>query len=259
MTQQSSPDRANAFSICQPVRPVTLVTAGPVSEDLSRQCQALGLRFTAAPDGAAGGTEILTGPASTEAVRHGLALPYHGFIELGPEGLLGVGLRCFETARAGGLALSLTTGSAYTLSTLELVSAAVRATMAIPSDEMADLIDICLGEALSNAVMHGNLEVPAHLRIDAKGFQMFRQVMHERLQDPVLACRRIEISMVPRGDDHLVLTVSDQGRGFDLAAQLNHPVDSAAKSGRGLGLISRICASLFAEDGGRTLVMTFAR
>ncbi|WP_172822746.1 ATP-binding protein [Paramagnetospirillum marisnigri] len=205
------------------------------------------------------GDLLLMGNADEANVRAGLASPYGGFIELGVEGLLGVGLRCFETARAGGLALSLKTSSVYALSTLELVSQAIRTNPLLAAGEAADFVDICLGEAISNAVMHGNLDVPAHLRINSKGFQLFRQVMQERLADPVLACRRIEINVVPRGNGYISVLVSDQGRGFDLAEQLSRTVDCDAKRGRGLGLINRICSSLLTEDGGRTLVMTFAK
>ncbi len=246
------------FSVCRPLPPLTILADGSPSDDLTEQCEALGLRL-AGQIGDTSSGYILTGAADEDAVRRGLAYPYGGFVELGMEGLLGVGLRCFETVRAGGISLSLTTRSVYALGTLELVSEAIRKTMALAPGEAAELIDICLGEAISNAVMHGNLEVPPYLRINAEGFHVFRQVMQERLADPVLSNRRIEINVMPRGDGFLTVMVSDHGQGFTLAEQLTHHVDSEAKSGRGLGLINRICASLLTEDGGRTLVMTFSR
>ena len=83
--------------------------------------------------------------------------------------------------------------------------------------------------------------------------------MRERLADPALAGRRIEVNVTDFGPDHLAIAVSDQGRGFDLDACLARGINTDAKSGRGLGLIRKACASVLAEDGGSTLVMTFAR
>ena len=240
--------------------PLTLVVEGAVSEDLAAQCVAMGLRIAGQASRAPGAAAaLLSGVAEEAAVRRGLAAPFQGFRELGEEGVLGVGFRCLETARAGGLALSLLTRQAYGLNTLDLVSEAIRRNLGVPPSEAADLIDICIGEALGNAVIHGNLGIPSHLRTTAEGFEEFRAELRERLADPILACRRVEICVQPRGKDHLSVSVSDQGCGFDLAGQLARGVQSTAKCGRGLGLIRKLCASVLGEDGGRTLVMTFAR
>ncbi len=241
---------------------VTMVVEGSVSSDMAEQCAALGLRVATAPDDRAeegSGTCLLVGEAAADAVRRGLTPPFSGFIGLGDEGLLGVGFRCFETVRAGGFSLSLLTRQTYELNTLDLLSEAIRRNMGLSDGKAADLIDICLGEAIGNAVIHGNLGIPAHLRTTSKGFERFRHVLRERLADPVLSHRRVEISVISRGPDFLTVAVSDQGHGFDLAGQLNRSVQSDAKSGRGLGLIRKICASVLGEDDGRTMVMTFAR
>ncbi|MDO8606837.1 MAG: ATP-binding protein [Phaeospirillum sp.] len=246
----------------QPMATVTmLVGDGVISEDLAGQCAALGLRVALLPDGRCDGADgcILAGASSAGLVRRGMTPPFSGFVELGDEGVLGVGLRCFETVRAGGLCLSLLTGQAYALNTMELLSEGIRHSMNLPAGKVADQIDICMGEAIGNAVIHGNLGIPNHLRATSKGFEHFRHVLHERLADPVLSRRRVEVNVMARGADFLTITVSDQGHGFDLAGKLSRDVQSDAKSGRGLGLIRKICASVLGEDEGRTLVMTFAR
>jgi hypothetical protein len=90
-------------------------------------------------------------------------------------------------------------------------------------------IVLAVREALTNAVIHGNRERP---------------------EVAVLLRWRLEAG--PRG---LVVSVSDQGPGFDLAAQVP-PVDPLAEHGRGLALI-RFHARTVRMDGG-TLTMTFA-
>ena len=240
-------------------RPCLMVDAPP-SEDLAAQCRALGIDLCdggdhLAPPPAA----ILSGVGTTESVRTGLAAPYCGFMELGAEGVLGIGLRCFETVRGGGMTLSLQTATVYRLETLELVAQAIRANFGGISQDTADLMEISLAEALSNAVIHGNLSIPNHLRTTTEGFVQFQKLMHARMADPALASRRIEINVQARGSDFVCVAVSDQGGGFDLNEKLAHTAKATAKNGRGLSLIRKATHSLHVEDGGRTLVMTFCR
>jgi anti-sigma regulatory factor (Ser/Thr protein kinase) len=238
-------------------RPCLLV-APPISEDLAAQCQALGIllhedaRRAEVPP-----ASILGGTATTDDVRAGLAAPYRGFVELGAEGALGIGLRCFETVRGGGMTLSLQTATAYRLETLELMAAALRANFPDISPDTADLMEISLAEALSNAVIHGNLGIPNHLRTTAQGFLEFQRIMQQRMADPALAGRRIEINVQARRSDSICVAVTDQGGGFNLSEKLALTAHATAKNGRGLSLIRKATHSLHGEDGGRTLAMTF--
>ncbi|EME70242.1 hypothetical protein H261_09292 [Paramagnetospirillum caucaseum] len=240
-------------------RPCLVVEAAP-SEDLAAQCRALGIDLRQGDmDGEAPSAPVLGGAGTTETVRAGLGSPYCGFVELGAEGVVGIGLRCFETVRGGGMTLSLQTTTAYRLETLELVAQAIRANFTGISQDTADLMEISLAEALSNAVIHGNLGIPSHLRTTTEGFIQFQKLMHARMADPTLAGRRVEINVQARGPDFIGIAVSDQGNGFDLSAKLAHTAKATAKNGRGLCLIRKATHSLHGEDGGRTLVMTFAR
>ena len=237
-----------------------LVIDTPPSDDLAAQCQAIGIelldgKLCPEPPPAS----ILAGTGTTETVRTGLGSPYCGFLELGAEGVMGIGLRCFETARGGGMTLSLQTATVYRLETLELVAQAIRTRLGEIPQSSADLIEISLAEALSNAVIHGNLGIPNHLRTTTEGFVQFQKIMHARMNDPALASRRIEINVQARGTEFICVAVSDQGNGFDLNEKLHHTAKATAKNGRGLSLIRKATHSLHGEDGGRTLVMTFSR
>lgn len=240
---------------------VRLVETTNRTWDFERQCAALGLipHSAATPDeaGADRPTLILAGPATIEMIRRSLRPPYSGFLETGTDGLAGTGRRCIETVRAGGLALSLTAATACALPLVELVAVAIRRWLALANGESAELMEICLAEAVSNAVIHGNLEIPNHLRATPQGFDTFRQVMRERLDDPAMASRRIEIHALRVTPGSFTLAVSDQGPGFDLAARIKKEARIDARSGRGLGLIRRACTRIESEDRGRTLVMTF--
>jgi two-component sensor histidine kinase len=201
---------------------------------------------------------LLAGPAGIEALRHGLAPPLAGFLDTGGGGLDGVGPRCPATVAAGGLVLSLTTAAVCALPVVELMTGAIRHRFGLPPGDLIERIEICLAEALGNAVIHGNLAIPGHLRTSPCGFARFRQMMAERLRDPMLADRRVEIHALRAATNSFTLLVSDQGSGFDLGGQAGRAVPIDARCGRGLDLIRRGCTGLAGEDGGRTLRMEFA-
>ncbi len=237
-----------------------LVSEIPYPKDLAAQCAALGIDIRGPGSlPSAPAVPVLMGEGNTDSVSQGLALPYSGFLELGADGIQGISLRCFETVRAGGLTLSLQTSTIYRLEALELMAQAIRGRFGFLSPDTIDLVEISLAEALSNAVIHGNLGIPSHLRTTAQGFAQFQRLMHERLNDPCRGSRRVEINVAARGQDSLCVAVSDQGHGFDLCEKLTHSAHATAKNGRGLCLIRKAAHSLDGEDGGRTLVMTFTR
>ncbi|WP_040566003.1 ATP-binding protein [Magnetospirillum molischianum] len=242
---------------------VRLIGSPDETWNFDQQCATLGLsphRAASADESEPDETPLLqAGPATIETISHSLSLPFSGFLETCPNGLAGITQRCIKTARAGGLVLSLTSATACTLPVVELISIAIRRRLALPDGEVAELMEICLGEAVSNAVIHGNLEIPNHLRATPKGFESFRQIMRERLCDQTMASRRIEVHALRDGELSFTLFVSDQGGGFNLESKLEKETRVDAHSGRGLGLIRRACARIGSEDGGRTLVMTFPR
>ncbi|MBI2235364.1 MAG: ATP-binding protein [Magnetospirillum sp.] len=198
-------------------------------------------------------SRVVVGAAEEAAVRRGLHSPYHGFCE---EGGGFVGRRCLDAIEAGGIALSLTTAAAYRLDVTEMVCEAVRHRF-LPPGSGPDVVLLALAEAVSNAVIHGNLGIESDLRFDAQRFAAFRTQLAERLADPERAVRRVEICAVPAAGGGLTLTVSDQGAGFDVQGQLSRPVEADARSGRGLALIRKIARTVGGEDGGRTLVVRF--
>ncbi len=119
---------------------------------------------------------------------------------------------------------------------------------------------IALHEAVTNAVIHGNLEVTSDLK--EKDNTAFAMALAQRASDPSLASRNVEIVIDYNGDVcHWVIT--DQGRGFDvdqvLARCMSDDPDVLLASGRGILMMQSFLDEVRFELGGRRVILTMAR
>ena len=72
---------------------------------------------------------------------------------------------------------------------------------------------IALHEAITNAVLHGNLGLSSALK--EQGDAAFAEAMAQRAADPLLAGRKVDI-VVETSPQRSLWTITDQGRGFDV-------------------------------------------
>src|SRR5581483_9519496 len=80
-------------------------------------------------------------------------------------------------------------------------------------ESRAGKLMIALHEALSNAVVHGNLELSSELK--ERGDESFAEALAERAADPVRSARTVEVRV--DYDGRLCRwTILDQGQGFDV-------------------------------------------
>ncbi|MGE5503753.1 MAG: ATP-binding protein, partial [Actinomycetota bacterium] len=184
-------------------------------------------------------------------------LPYRGFFEQAEDGLDGIGARCFDAVRAGGVAVSVTTGSGWTLDLPLLFESALRQRFPLGKRASDGMVSLCLAEAVSNAMIHGNLGIASGMRSTREGLAAFHRMTMDHLADPVLAARRIEICLLPDENSSFSISVSDRGKGFAMGDGEIQAVDPTEKQGRGLYLITHSARSVSLEDGGRTIVMAF--
>ena len=108
------------------------------------------------------------------------------------------------------------------------------------SDESSRMhILLALGEALANALYHGNLELSSQLR-EHDDAEFFEIAEYRRRESPYRD-RRIQVE-VTVADDRAVIAVRDDGAGFDPAA-IPDPCDPAnigRVTGRGLLLMRSV-------------------
>ena len=196
----------------------------------------------------------LVASADLSAIPEALAAPLGGFLEITAAGLADVGPACYAPVARGGLCLSLNVASVAACGAVRLVTDALRVRYGGARDWTA--VEIILGEAVANAVLHGSLGVSSGLRESRDGLDRFAQLIQAGLDDPERGGRRVEVTVVPDAAGGLEIAVHDRGRGFDVAAASQDGPTPGGTHGRGLALIRRLARSTTFRDGGRTLVFT---
>lgn len=118
---------------------------------------------------------------------------------------------------------------------------------------------MALHEALTNAVIHGNLEVSSDLR-ESQSDDYYRLIDERQRADPY-ACRRVDVHL-RFSQASATFVIRDQGKGFDLAAveDPTDPVNLMKASGRGILLMKAYCDTVAWNKAGNevTLVKVLA-
>jgi CheY-like chemotaxis protein/anti-sigma regulatory factor (Ser/Thr protein kinase) len=116
------------------------------------------------------------------------------------------------------------------------------------------LLGVALHEALTNAMLHGNLELESALR-EADEKQYYRLSVERRTQEPYLSRRVFVTARLTRSE--LVFTVRDEGNGFDPASlpDPTDPMNVGKVSGRGLLLIHTFMDRVSHNDKGNEITM----
>jgi anti-sigma regulatory factor (Ser/Thr protein kinase) len=119
---------------------------------------------------------------------------------------------------------------------------------------------VALHEAITNAIVHGNLGVGSELK--EQGTSVFAETLAQRASDPALANRTVDIVVDFNGDVcHWVIT--DQGNGFDvervLARCTSDDPEVLLASGRGILMMKSFLDDVRFDLGGRRAILSLAR
>ncbi|MFD1626742.1 ATP-binding protein [Azospirillum griseum] len=153
-----------------------------------------------------------------------------------------------------GFYLSLTTGTAYGLQCAVLVCDELARRGALSADHRAN-VEMCLHEAIANAIVHGNLGISSAAKNQPDGYRVFGQLLRDRLGDPAIKRRRIDI-FCRWNATTIAIAVVDQGGGFDSGAT-SPASDGKARSGRGFVFMRALASRVAVTDGGRCTVLHF--
>lgn len=120
------------------------------------------------------------------------------------------------------------------------------------------LLGVALHESLTNAILHGNLELSSELReSDEKLY--YQEAQNRRTREPY-SLRRVSVRVTLTHDEG-IFVVRDEGNGFD-PALLPDPTDPAnlgRVSGRGLLLIQTFMDHVEHNARGNEIIMTKRR
>lgn len=180
-----------------------------------------------------------------------LVPPYVGGCEVDEADWTAPGHRMLSHLRSGGMAMSVSTVSAYQYDLAITFTTALcrrHPELAPRSEE----IDRAVHEMMANALVHGNLEV-ASPKPGMDGFDTYCKALDHALADPALQRRRVEISaLCAKG--LLEIAVLDHGSGYDVRNVTRMEVEAAPRQ-HGLAIVSAT-ARLRIEDGGRCAILS---
>ncbi len=111
-------------------------------------------------------------------------------------------------------------------------------------------IILCLHEALANAVIHGNLEIPSALKNESP--EQFEQLLKDRETLPEFENRTVSIRCQIT-TEHLKFEIEDQGQGFD--PQIIQDPDPMDVTGRGILIITAFMDEVFWNETGNRITM----
>jgi anti-sigma regulatory factor (Ser/Thr protein kinase) len=120
---------------------------------------------------------------------------------------------------------------------------------------------LALHEALTNSIIHGNLELPSDLK--ERSDDAFAEALAQRAADPRYNQRTVEVQIDYDGERcHWILT--DQGKGFDVERVLAEASSIGEEemlltSGRGIVLMRALLDDVRYELNGRRAILTLAR
>ena len=192
---------------------------------------------------------VLLGHAWEDQVQAYWTPPYSAWIEVAALGDQLI-LELVKRATDSSLYASFTTITANRLDLAGEVLLALTNRLLL-SDEARDNIELALHEAMSNALLHGNLQLDGIGALSIEALERFSSDLMGRIRDSSFANRRIDVVCDFDGDT-VTIDVVDQGGGF-----VFKPKTEPKASGRGFELIGASCQSFQLLDGGRRVSMRF--
>lgn len=121
-----------------------------------------------------------------------------------------------------------------------------------PDSDEASRVSVCLFEALTNAINHGNFEIDSALREDDDN--QFDDLIRLRQHQPPYAERRVfvEAALSPH---EARFVIRDEGPGFDTHSAVAPGIDLDRLSGRGMLLIRAFMDEVQHNERGNEITM----
>ena len=116
-------------------------------------------------------------------------------------------------------------------------------------------VELVLEEAITNAIVHGNLEISSKLK--EEDFDLFEKAVGERMEQPPFNERSVKISY-SYDRQSAMFRIEDEGSGFDWSHFLKKEVDQELlPHGRGIIIIRTFASTVVYNERGNVLTLTF--
>ncbi|MBI3794313.1 MAG: ATP-binding protein [Nitrospinae bacterium] len=116
-------------------------------------------------------------------------------------------------------------------------------------------IELVLEEAVTNAIIHGNLELDSNLKDE--DFERFEKEMEARKNLEPYKGRKVHISYDFKGNS-AIFKITDEGAGFDWKSHLSMDTKpDLAVHGRGIIIIRAFASSVTYDEKGNQIIITF--
>jgi anti-sigma regulatory factor (Ser/Thr protein kinase) len=182
-----------------------------------------------------------------------LGSPATDCIEAGP---IDQGAWCARHRATRRLSLTVTTQSAYRQPIAKAFAAAIQARLCCSRD-LHQRIHTALQEAVTNAMLHGNLGLGSQPNESMEGFAASHAAIGALFECPAIARRAIRIDAI-WNTTMLHIMVRDCGKGFaENRLELSERLQNERHHGRGLLILDAFCDRVALLDGGTTIKMAF--
>jgi anti-sigma regulatory factor (Ser/Thr protein kinase) len=127
-------------------------------------------------------------------------------------------------------------------------------------ESRAGKLMIALHEAITNAVIHGNLEVDSALK--EQGPDAFAEMLARQSADEAYSARNVDI-VVDFDGEMCRWTITDEGKGFDVERVIQRCMSDDPEvllaSGRGILMMKSFLDDVRYDQGGRRVILTLSR
>jgi len=116
-------------------------------------------------------------------------------------------------------------------------------------------VELAIDEALSNAIYHGNLEIPSRLKSD--DFEKFYELANERMRQEPYSSRTVDVQY-KLDSDGLEVVIKDEGAGFDWRKFTDNSADANDHPhGRGLIMMREFASRIEFNEKGNRVALSF--
>jgi anti-sigma regulatory factor (Ser/Thr protein kinase) len=156
-----------------------------------------------------------------------------------------------------GLFLSLTTVTAYRQNIASLLVAKLAERISL-DEYQRECMETALYEAITNAVLHGNLGIAEHPGTGLDGLEELGQLVQHRLAQQALALKRVRIT-AHWSKAKIEISIRDEGEGYGAQPDEIRAPPQCGFSGRGLMIVRAMADRTEVREGGRCLCLAFSR